>query len=109
MSETKMERSPVGMRRPKRLNVRFSEAEYGHLLEVARTVNLKPAGLVRNLVAGIPLKVVPRFPDNVQRAMKSLGGNLNQLSHQANMGRVDKREVEALRADVSRLLQAVLR
>ncbi len=93
--------------RPHRVNVRFSKVEYGHLREQARIVNQRPATLMRGLVMGAQLRAVPRLPEEVQRAMKSFGGNLNQLAHQANMGRVDKKEVDALRTEVSALLQAM--
>lgn len=94
--------------RPHRVNVRFSAEEYGHLWQQCRIVNRGPANFLRCAAMGIKLAPVPRFPEEVQRALKSLGGNLNQLAHQANLGRVDKSEVEALRAEVSRLLSAVL-
>ena len=94
-------------KRPHRVNVRFSNEEYGHLWEQCRIVHQSPAGFLRSLAAGVRLRPVPRFPDDVQRAIKSLGGNLNQLAHQANMGRVEKNEVEALRETIARLLLAI--
>jgi hypothetical protein len=94
-------------KRPHRVNVRFSNEEYGHLWEQCRIVRQSPAGLLRSLAAGARLRPVTRFPDDVQRAIKSLGGNLNQLAHQANMGRVDKSEVESLREGIARLLVAI--
>ncbi len=94
-------------RRPHRVNVRFSKEEYGHLREQARIANQRPATLMRGLAMGAQLRAVPRLPEDVQRAMKSFGGNLNQLAHQANLGRVEKKEVDALRTDVAALLQAI--
>ena len=94
-------------KRPHRVNVRFSNEEYGHLWEQCRIVHQSPAGFLRSLAGGVRLRPVPRFPDDVQRAIKSLGGNLNQLAHQANMGRVEKNEVEALRETIGWLLLAI--
>ena len=94
-------------RRPHRVNVRFSKEEYGHLREQARIANQRPATLMRGLAMGAQLRAVPRLPEDVQRAMKSFGGNLNQLAHQANLGRVDKKELDALRTDVIALLSAI--
>ena len=99
--------APAVRRRPYRVNVRFSNEEYGHLWEQCRIVRRSPAGFLRSLAAGAKLRPVPRFPDDVQRAIKSLGGNLNQLAHQANMGRVEKNEVEALRETIGWLLLAI--
>ena len=93
--------------RPFRVNVRFNREEWGHLREQARITNKRPATLMRGLVMDANLKAVPRLPEDVLRAMKSFGGNLNQLAHQANLGRVDKKEIDALRGDVSQLLNAV--
>ena len=109
MSEADPTLSPKTGKRPYRVHVRFSRDEYGHLREQCRIVNLGPAGLLRALAAGFRLQPIPRLPEDVQRALKSFGGNLNQLAHQANMGRVDSREVEALRSEVAGLLRAIQR
>lgn len=106
---TDQERSAAerNRRRPCRVNVRFTREEYGHLREQARITNQPPATMMRGLALGAQLRAVPRLPEDVQRALKSFGGNLNQLAHQANLGRVDKAAVEALRGEVSQLLNAV--
>ncbi|MEJ2367534.1 MAG: plasmid mobilization relaxosome protein MobC [Acidobacteriota bacterium] len=96
-------------RRPRRVHVRFTLEEYGHLREQARITNQRPATLMRGLVLGLQLRPVPRLPEDVQRAVKSFGRNLNQLAHQANMGRVDQREVEALRKEITHLLRIIQR
>jgi len=69
---------------------------------------MKPARFLRELGLGSCLKAVPRFPDDVHRAIKSYGRNLNQLAHQANMGRVEKSEVEAIREGMEVLLKILL-
>ena len=107
MTDRERNTGEMTRRRPCRVNVRFTREEYGHLWEQARITNQPPATMMRGLVLGIHLKPVPRLPEDVQRALKSFGGNLNQLAHQANLGHVDKAEVEALRGEVSQLLGAV--
>jgi len=105
MSETPEMGPEKRRKRPKRVNVRFTEEEYSHLLEKANIVNKRPASFARAILMGEPMKAVPRFPQDVQRAIKSFDPNLNQLAHQSNMGRVDKREVDALRDSVNLLLE----
>lgn len=107
MTEAESAPSPRPGLRPHRVHVRFSTEEYGHLRQQCLIANRGPADFLRCAAKGIQLKAVPRFPEDVQRALKSFGGNLNQLAHQANLGSVDKAEVEALRAEVSRLLSAL--
>jgi hypothetical protein len=94
-------------KRPYRVNVRFSPEEYDHLRLQCSIANLRPAGFLRGLAAGTRIRPVSRLPDDVYRALKSLGGNLNQLAHQANIGRVDSKEVEALRSEVADLVLAI--
>ncbi len=93
--------------RPHRVHVRFSAEEYGRLREHARFLNRRPATVMRGLALGMHFKPVARLPEDVFRAIKSFGGNLNQLAHQANLGRVDQKLAEALRGEVSRLLTAI--
>ena len=70
--------------------------------------NLKPAALLRELSLGSCLTAGPPLPKDVYRAIRSFGGNLNQLAHQANMGHGNPKQVEALRASVDDLLKALL-
>jgi hypothetical protein len=107
MSEAELTVVAKTGKRPYRVNVRFSHEEYGYLREQCRIVNRSPAHLLRSLAAGVRLRPVPRLPEEVQRALKSFGGNLNQLAHQANMGRVDRREVGALREGIGQLLRVI--
>ena len=107
MTETALTIQPKPRKRPNRVSVRFTNEEYEHVRGQAEIVDRNPASLLRALSMGQELRPVPRFPPDVQRAIKSLGGNLNQLAHQANVGRVDKSQVEALRAEVETLLQAL--
>jgi hypothetical protein len=100
--------APAARRRPYRVNVRLTREEYGHLREQARLANQRPATLTRGLIMGARLKAVPKFPDEVYRAIRSLSGNLNQLAHQANMGRVDRDEVGVLRVLMEELLRILL-
>ena len=95
-------------RRPNRVHVRLTREEYEHLKELARLANQRPATLTRGLITGARLRAVPKFPDEVYRAIRSLSGNLNQLAHQANMGRVDLQEVTALRVLMEELLTILL-
>ena len=107
MTETTQTISPRPGKRPHRVNVRFTPEEYRHIKEQAQIANKGLAVWLRGLAMGQQYFPVPRFPDDVQRALKSFGGNLNQLSHQANMGRMGTKEVEALRGEVSALLGAI--
>ena len=107
MSETSQVASPKPRRRPHRLHIRMTQEEFDHVCEQARIVNKRPASFTRALLMGEALKPVPRFPPDVHRAIKSLGPNLNQLSHAANRGAVDKGEVDKLRESVSELLEAL--
>ena len=108
MNEVESAPNPKGGIRPHRVHVRFSTEEYGHLWQQCRIANRGPADFLRCAAKGSKLTAIPKFPEDVQRALKSFGGNLNQLAHQANLGRVDKAEVESLREDVSRLMSAIL-
>jgi hypothetical protein len=94
-------------RRPCSVNVRFTREEYGHLCEQAEIVNRRPATIMRGLVMAMRFKPVARLPEEVYRAIRSFGGNLNQLARQANVGRVDPNEVGALREEVIRLLSEI--
>ena len=105
VTEANVDQSAEKRRRPKRIHVRLTAAEYDHALNQARIANLRPATMLRELALGADLRAVPRFPNDVYRAIKSLAGNLNQLAHQANMGRVDTGSVEALRQSVEALLK----
>ncbi len=100
---------PASVRlRPYRVHVRLTREEYEHLKGLARLANQRPATLTRRLIMGARLRTVPKFPDEVYRAIRSLSGNLNQLAHQANMGRVDLQEVTALRVLMEELLTILL-
>jgi hypothetical protein len=91
-------------RRPCRVNVRFTPEDYAHLREQARIADRTPAAHLRQLAMGIHLREIQRFPEEIQRALKALGSDLNELAHQANLRHVRKEEVEALRGEVSRTL-----
>ena len=107
MKETSREGSSKPRKRPHRVHVRMTQEEYDQVREQAQIVNKKPATFLRALSMGEPLRPVPRFPPDVQRAIKSFGPNLNQLSHAANRGVLDKGEVDKLRKSVSELLEAL--
>ena len=107
MEETTTRDTEKKRPRPYRFAVRLSPEEHAHIVEQAEIVNRKPPDMLRCLGLGQRLKAVPRWPDDVFRAIKSFGGNLNQLAHQANMGCVDAKEVEALRAEVDELLRVL--
>jgi hypothetical protein len=107
MTQPSQSTSPNPRKRPFKINVRFTPEEYQHIREQAEIVNRKPAAMLRALSMGERLKPVPRLPPDVQRAIKSFGGNLNQLAHQANLGRLEKSQVDALRTDIDALLDAI--
>lgn len=107
MNGTSKETSPRPRKRPHRIHVRMTQEEYDQVCEQAQIVNRKPAAFIRALSMGEAMKPVPRFPPDVQRAIKSFGPNLNQLSHAANRGVLDKKEVDKLRESVSELLEAL--
>ncbi len=107
MSEIDQQSLRKQEKRPYRVDVRFSPEEYGHLRAQCRIANLGPAKMLRRLAAGAQLRPSTRLPEDVHRAIKSFGGNLNQLAHQANLGRVDKRDVEDVRKQVGELLRAI--
>jgi len=69
---------------------------------------MKPARLLRELGMGASLKAVPRFPEEVHRAIKGFGRNLNQLARQANMGQADPQVIAALRSEVGSLMKIML-
>lgn len=99
---------PRPRRRPNRVHVRFTTAEYEHLQRQARLANVKPAALLRELSMGSCLTPVPQLPKEVFRTIRSFGGNLNQLARQANMGNGSPKQVEALRSSVDDLLRILL-
>ena len=94
-------------RRPCRVNVRFTPEDYAHLREQALIANRTPAAHTRGLAKGIHLREIQRFPEEIQRALKVLGSDLNELAHQANIRHVRKEEVRALRGEVRALLEAL--
>ena len=98
----------IQRRRPHRLTLRLSPEELKHIRQQAIVANMKPARLLRELGMGSCLKSIPRFPEDVHRAIKGFGRNLNQLTHQANMGRVDLREAAAIRIGVESLMKILL-
>ena len=108
MDNTVTGETPRTRKRPERVHVRFTTAEYAHVKELAQITNKEPAALLRASILGERLKPAQRFPDDVYRAIRSLSGNINQLAHQANMGRVEASAVEALRSEVRDLLKAIL-
>jgi len=108
MSETMTGETGKTRKRLERVHVRFTTAEYAHVKELAQITNKEPTALLRSVILGERLKAAQRLPDDVYRAVRSLSGNINQLAHQANMGRVDVSAVEALRAEVGQLLKVLL-
>ena len=86
--------------RPYRFAVRLSPEEHAHIVEQAKIVSRTPPDMLRALGLGQRLKAVPKWPEDVFRAIKSFGNNLNQLARQANMGHVDTKAVEALRDEI---------
>lgn len=99
----------VQRKRPHRLTLRLSSEELEHVREQAAIANLKPARFARELCMGSCLRPVARLPKEVYRAVRSFGGNLNQLARQANMGQAYIQAVEALRRSVDELLKALHR
>lgn len=99
MTETTNRETEKKRPRPYRFAVRLSPEEHAHIAEQAKIVCRTPPDMLRALGLGQRLKAVPRWPEDVFRAIKSFGGNLNQLAHQANMGHVDTKAVEALQAE----------
>jgi Bacterial mobilisation protein (MobC) len=104
MSETTNRETEKVRPRPYRFTVRLSPEEYAHIVEQARIVSRTPADLLRALGLGQRLKAIPKWPEDVFRAIKSFGNNLNQLARQANMGHVDAKAVEALTDEVHNIL-----
>ena len=94
--------------RPFRITLRLSPEELDHITQQASITSLRPARFLRELGMGAHIRAARRLPDEVHRAVRSFSGNLNQLAHQANMGRVDPKEVEALRSEVHAILKALL-
>lgn len=108
MEETMTAEKPATRKRPERVHVRFTTAEYAHVRELAQITNKEPAALLRASILGERLKPAQRLPDDVYRAIRSLSGNINQLAHQANVGRVDTTALEAVRDELRELLKAIL-
>lgn len=100
MDETTNRETEKVRPRPYRFAVRLSPEEHAHIVEQARIVSRTPPDMLRALGLGQRLKVVPKWPEDVFRAIKSYGNNLNQLAHQANLGHVDVKAVEALTDEI---------
>ena len=105
MEETTNRETEKKRPRPYRFAVRLSQEEHAHIVEQAKIVSRTPPDMLRVLGLGQRLKPVARWPEDVFRAIKSFGNNLNQLAHQANVGHVDAQSVETLQAEVEELLE----
>ena len=95
-------------RRTLKVEVRFSPDEHAHLLDQARIANKSPTTFMRSAVAGIRLKAVMRYPDDVFRAIIGLSRNFNQLVKKLHAtSQLDLPEARELTAKLEALLQCL--
>ena len=106
-------RPQPGRTRAHPITVRLSDRELARLNEQCRLAGMPRERLVRCLLAGAELK--PRPPDGyaeLSRQVASLGRNLNQLAHIANLtGRAEAAmaaEALTVMREVHRLMQEAL-
>lgn len=90
--------------RSKRLNIRFTEAEYLAICEKAAAVNLTPTDYAHaELVGGDMPKSVPRANLEIYADLIKLSVNFNQLVRLANAGNNVNVDIQALRAIYSKI------
>ena len=95
-------------RRTSKVEVRFSPEEYTHLLNQAQIVNKSPTMFIRAAVAGVRLKAVTKYPDDVFRAIIGTSRNFNQLVKKLHAtSQLDLPEARELTARLEALLQCL--
>ncbi len=95
-------------RRTSKVEVRFSPDEYRHLLDQAHIANKSPTMFIRAAVAGVRLKPVTRYPDDVFRAIIGLSPNFNKLVKKLHAtSQLDLPEARELTTRLEALLQCL--
>lgn len=95
-------------RRTFQVKVRFTPEEHAHLLSQAQIANKSPTMFIRAAVAGVRLKAVTKYPDDVFRAIIGLSRNFNQLVKKLHAtSQLDLPETRELTARLEVLLQCL--
>ena len=85
MAETELRKPRSGSRRRiSKVEVRFSPDEYQHLLNQAQITNKSPTMFIRAAAAGVRLKPVTKYPDDVFRAIIGLSRNSKSFTPPRN-------------------------
>lgn len=73
--------------RNKRLNIRFTEAEYAQLCEKAAAANLTPTDFAHTQITEAAMPVsVPKLNIDMYRWLQPLATNINELARKAHTG-----------------------
>ncbi len=98
--------------RSKRLNVRFTEAEYAELCEKAAAANLTPTDYAHAELIGADMpKFVPLVNREIYAKLVPLTTNLNQLAKMGQSGGnvvVDLKALKAIYAEVVSLRKSLI-
>lgn len=90
-----------------RLTVRITEGEHATIQEKAEVAGLSMSQFL--IKAGLSRQIKPPIPMETRKVIAGFGRNLNQLSHKCNLhdAPAEAAEVERLREDVRKLLEAI--
>ena len=104
-------KSPAALRN-KRLNVRFTESEYGVLCLKAAAANLTPTDFAHAKIIGADIpKSVPKLNIEMYRWLHPLAVNINELAKKANSGeqvQLDSSSLNSFSNELNKLRRALL-
>ena len=87
--------------RERKITVRLTDAERGHLLEQAELAGLKIEPFVRNVILGVRMQPRPKEEwAELLRQTSGIANNINQITKRANSGELVTEETLRLIADM---------
>lgn len=87
--------------RERKITVRLTDAERGHLLEQAELAGLKIEPFVRNVILGVRMQPRPKEEwAEVLRQTSGIANNINQITKHVNSGEPVTEETLRLIADM---------
>lgn len=94
--------------RVRQIHLRLTEDEFARIADQAEIANIRVTNFVRRAALATKLKPVAKYPDDVYRAIRSIGNNLNQLARKANsQERLIREEIQELESLVRGLMRCL--